>query len=27
MGNLRTGDLVLCKVGSFPPWPAVVFPQ
>lgn len=23
----RTGDLVLCKVGSFPPWPAVVFPQ
>lgn len=25
--NLRTGDLVLCKVGSFPPWPAVVFPQ
>ncbi|KAJ9570373.1 uncharacterized protein HLK63_H00121 [Nakaseomyces glabratus] len=25
--NLKTGDLVLCKVGSFPPWPAVVFPQ
>lgn len=25
--NIRTGDLVLCKVGSFPPWPAVVFPQ
>lgn len=24
---LRTGDLVLCKVGSFAPWPAVVFPQ
>lgn len=23
----KTGDLVLCKVGSFPPWPAVVFPQ
>lgn len=25
--DIRTGDLVLCKVGSFPPWPAVVFPQ
>lgn len=25
--ELKTGDLVLCKVGSFPPWPAVVFPQ
>lgn len=25
--KLKTGDLVLCKVGSFPPWPAVVFPQ
>ncbi|CCE63869.1 hypothetical protein TPHA_0G00310 [Tetrapisispora phaffii CBS 4417] len=25
--DLKTGDLVLCKVGSFPPWPAVVFPQ
>lgn len=25
--SLKTGDLVLCKVGSFPPWPAVVFPQ
>ncbi|KAL3230848.1 hypothetical protein RNJ44_01297 [Nakaseomyces bracarensis] len=25
--QLKTGDLVLCKVGSFPPWPAVVFPQ
>ncbi|SCV05129.1 LANO_0H00672g1_1 [Lachancea nothofagi CBS 11611] len=25
--NLVTGDLVLCKVGSFAPWPAVVFPQ
>ncbi|SCU83598.1 LADA_0C12420g1_1 [Lachancea dasiensis] len=25
--NLLTGDLVLCKVGSFAPWPAVVFPQ
>lgn len=25
--GLRTGDLVLCKVGSFPPWPAVVYPQ
>lgn len=23
----KTGDLVLCKVGSFPPWPAVIFPQ
>lgn len=27
LGDLKTGDLVLCKVGSFPPWPAVVFPQ
>ncbi|CEP64683.1 Pdp3p LALA0_S13e00584g [Lachancea lanzarotensis] len=28
MGSqLLTGDLVLCKVGSFAPWPAVVFPQ
>lgn len=27
IGDLKTGDLVLCKVGSFPPWPAVVFPQ
>ena len=25
--ELRAGTLVLCKVGSFPPWPAVVFPQ
>lgn len=25
--ELTTGDLVLCKVGSFAPWPAVVFPQ
>ncbi|EJS41225.1 YLR455W [Saccharomyces arboricola H-6] len=25
--DIRTGDLVLCKVGSFPPWPAVIFPQ
>lgn len=25
--ELKTGDLVLCKVGYFPPWPAVVFPQ
>ncbi|QLG72252.1 hypothetical protein HG535_0C06070 [Zygotorulaspora mrakii] len=25
--SLKTGDLVLCKVGSFPPWPAVVYPQ
>lgn len=25
--GLKTGDLVLCKVGSFPPWPAVVYPQ
>ena len=25
--DVKTGDLVLCKVGSFPPWPAVVFPQ
>ncbi|KAM3165275.1 PWWP domain-containing protein [Lachancea thermotolerans] len=25
--KLTTGDLVLCKVGSFAPWPAVVFPQ
>lgn len=25
--DLKTGDLVLCKVGTFPPWPAVVFPQ
>ncbi|SCU97453.1 LAME_0F19724g1_1 [Lachancea meyersii CBS 8951] len=25
--QLLTGDLVLCKVGSFAPWPAVVFPQ
>lgn len=25
--ELKTGELVLCKVGSFPPWPAVVVPQ
>ncbi|CCD24329.1 Pdp3p NDAI_0D00150 [Naumovozyma dairenensis CBS 421] len=25
--EFKTGDLVLCKVGSFPPWPAIVFPQ
>lgn len=25
--NYRTGDLVLCKVATFPAWPAVVFPQ
>lgn len=25
--GLKTGELVLCKVGSFPPWPAVVVPQ
>ncbi|CCF55745.1 hypothetical protein KAFR_0A03100 [Kazachstania africana CBS 2517] len=25
--QFKTGDLVLCKVGSFPPWPAVIFPQ
>ncbi|CAB4255599.1 similar to Saccharomyces cerevisiae YLR455W Putative protein of unknown function [Maudiozyma barnettii] len=25
--EFKTGDLVLCKVGAFAPWPAVVFPQ
>ncbi|KAH3902455.1 uncharacterized protein SCODWIG_03043 [Saccharomycodes ludwigii] len=25
--KLKTGDLVLCKVGNYPSWPAVVFPQ
>ncbi|AAS52421.1 AEL263Cp [Eremothecium gossypii ATCC 10895] len=25
--DIRTGDRVLCKVGDFPPWPAVVVPQ
>ena len=25
--DFKTGDLVLCKVGAFAPWPAVVFPQ
>lgn len=27
INSWKTGDLVLCKVGSFPPWPAVIFPQ
>ncbi|CDO92503.1 unnamed protein product [Kluyveromyces dobzhanskii CBS 2104] len=26
-GSLFTGDLVLCTVGSYEPWPAVVVPQ
>ncbi|KAL6950747.1 hypothetical protein ACO0QE_000028 [Hanseniaspora vineae] len=25
--QFKTGDLVLCKVGSYEPWPSVVFPQ
>lgn len=25
--DIKTGDRVLCKVGDFPPWPAVVVPQ
>ncbi|AMD20405.1 HDL339Wp [Eremothecium sinecaudum] len=25
--EIKTGDRVLCKVGDFPPWPAVVVPQ
>ncbi|CCK70270.1 Pdp3p KNAG_0D05320 [Huiozyma naganishii CBS 8797] len=27
VNDVRIGSLVLCKVGSFPAWPAVVFPQ
>ncbi|CCH61146.1 hypothetical protein TBLA_0E00850 [Henningerozyma blattae CBS 6284] len=25
--DFKTGDLVLCKVASYPKWPAIVFPQ
>lgn len=27
VSDIRTGDRVLCKVGDYPPWPAVVVPQ